>query len=69
MKIASQTIVEIALSMYDGEPCRICGKPVVANTAVFAGHSDDNESRSACKSCWDKNLPKNKWVYPKDSTD
>ena len=46
----------IALSMYVGEPCRICGCLLTVNDvkagAVFAGYSKDNKSRAAHKLCW-----------------
>lgn len=46
----------IALSMYVGEPCRICGCLLtvidVRDGAVFAGYSKDNKSRAAHKLCW-----------------
>ncbi len=48
-------MAKIALSTYGYEPCRICGK-ILTNedlqTAVFAGHSQDNRSRAAHGECW-----------------
>ena len=48
--------MNIALSMYVGEPCRICGCLLtvidVRDGAVFAGYSKDNKSRAAHKLCW-----------------
>ena len=48
---------DIALGMYVGEPCRICGLLLtvidVKDGAVFAGYSKDNKSRAAHKICWD----------------
>ena len=42
----------IALAMYEGEPCRICGKPITnAADAVFVGYSADNKSRAAHEKC------------------
>lgn len=49
--------INIALSMYTGEPCRICGRILTMDDvragAVFAGYSKDNKSRAAHKLCWD----------------
>lgn len=42
----------IALAMYEGEPCRICGKPITsAADAVFVGYSKDNTARAAHHDC------------------
>lgn len=60
---------KMALSMYEGEPCRVCGENITdATKAVYAGYSADNKSRSAHKSCWQKNLPKSSWAYPQDAS-
>jgi hypothetical protein len=57
--------VELAMSMYEGEPCRICGESIAdASQAVYAGYSADSKSRSAHKKCWNKNIPQEKWAYP-----
>jgi len=48
-------LVNLAMSMYAGEPCRICGKLLtmedINDGAVFAGY--DNSSRSAHRLCWE----------------
>jgi hypothetical protein len=65
MKIKS--VLEIALQMYLGEQCRICGKkiqPEDLNDLIFAGYSADSSSRYAHKECWDKNIPKEQWAFP-----
>jgi hypothetical protein len=59
---------KIALAMYEGEPCRICGETITdASKAVYAGYSAGNKARSAHKTCWSKNTPKAQWTYPVDS--
>lgn len=49
-------VVDIALSMYAHEPCRICGRELlmadIKNGAVFAGYNADDTSRSAHRRCW-----------------
>lgn len=55
----------LVLSMYVGEPCRICGEPITwedIKEAVYAGYSQDNTSRSAHGECWNKNIPSEQWV-------
>lgn len=60
-------LLEVALSMNEDEPCRICGELIKdAKAVVWAGYSDDNKSRSAHKSCWDADISKSKRAYPKD---
>lgn len=53
---ASAPLLDMALSMYANEPCRICGIVLslddVKTGAVFAGYSQDNTSRAAHKRCW-----------------
>jgi hypothetical protein len=60
-------LLEMALSMYANEPCRICGKLItledVHENAVFAGYSIDNKSRSAHKTCWENQPPKKLWAF------
>lgn len=46
---------KLAISMYAGEPCRICGREITVDDleiAVFAGYSDDSKSRVAHGLCW-----------------
>lgn len=61
----------MALSMYAGEPCRICGELITTDgvkTAVFAGYSESG-ARAAHKPCWDKypsdeaGTPRPEWVH------
>ena len=61
-------VIEKALSMYENEPCRICGEMITnARQAVYAGYS--GIARSAHKVCWNSNKPKYLWTYPIDDTD
>ena len=46
---------QVAIGMYAGEPCRICGKEITVedlHLVVFAGYSDDSKSRAAHGLCW-----------------
>lgn len=54
---ALEPLVTMALHMYTGEPCRICGRilkmdDIRGDGVVFAGYSADNTSRAAHKRCW-----------------
>ncbi len=44
-------LLEVALSMYANEPCRICGELItledVHGNAVYAGYSLNNKARSS----------------------
>lgn len=54
MNISKESAARIALSMYMGEPCRICDReitPADIDDAVFAGYSADSKSRSAHGEC------------------
>lgn len=70
--ISRESAARIAMSMYAGEPCRICGKTLtmkaIESGAVFAGYSKDNKSRAAHKECWNKNVPQEKWAYPENAS-
>jgi hypothetical protein len=63
-------IVDLALSMYADEPCRICGENIApeqikSDGVVFAGYSKDSKSRSAHKACWDSRPDDvSKWANP-----
>lgn len=49
-------IVDLALSMYANEPCRICGKtisPLDVADAVYVGYNEDCTSRAAHKRCFE----------------
>lgn len=50
------TVINLAISMYVGEPCRICGAKItiedIKDGAVFVGYNEDNTSRSAHRRCW-----------------
>ena len=57
---------DLALAMYIGEPCRMCGERIEAkniNDAVFVGYSENNEARSAHLECWESNKNESTWVY------
>jgi len=66
-------LVNLAVSMYTNEPCRICGVLLtmedMRNGAVFAGYSNDNAARSAHGDCWRKypsdaaGTPRPEWVH------
>jgi hypothetical protein len=61
----------VALLMYGGEPCRICGEAITRDDlreAVFAGYSEGSESRSAHGPCWREGKPKAEWAFPVDET-
>jgi len=64
-----EAVAKLALAMYEGEPCRICGEPITdATKAVYAGYSLGDKARSAHKVCWGKNLPRSEWAYPQDAS-
>ena len=49
----------LAVAMYAGEPCRICGELLtMEDLNDGAGHSDDNSSRSAHRQCWENSFAK-----------
>jgi hypothetical protein len=58
----------MALSMYAGEPCRICGHILtledVKAGAIWTGYSKDGKSRSAHKICWDNAMEIAREMYP-----
>ncbi len=61
----------LALSMYEGEPCRICGeiltKEAIQEGAVFAGYAKNIASRAAHKQCWDEwGSDKASWAFSED---
>jgi hypothetical protein len=60
---------KMALAMYEGEPCRICGETIIdATKAVYAGYSLGDKARSAHKVCWGKGIPQAQWAYPQDAS-
>lgn len=64
-----EAAAKLALAMYEGEPCRVCGQTITdATKAVYAGYSVGDKARSAHKTCWQKNLPKSSWAYPQDAS-
>jgi len=64
----TKAFAKMALSMYEGEPCRVCGQTITdASKAVYAGYSLGDKARSAHEHCWDKNTPKSQWAYPNDA--
>jgi hypothetical protein len=69
-KISRAAASHIALAMYSGEPCRVCGDLLtreVLSDAVFAGYSDCSRSRAAHGECWREGKPKSEWAFPKDA--
>jgi hypothetical protein len=65
--IDRQDALNLALSMYIGEPCRICGKTIEKDDmidALFAGYSKNNESRTMHKKCWNENRDRSTWAIP-----
>lgn len=63
-------IVRMAMSMYIGEPCRICGVPIAAKDVsdiVWVGYSRDHKSRCAHSNCWYMRPPKSAWAFPEDA--
>jgi len=61
------SLLLMALGMYVGEPCRICGQLIEwadINDAVWAGYSKGNESRLAHGDCWESRLPRKRWQWP-----
>jgi hypothetical protein len=65
--VSRKSAEQLALAMYEGEPCRVCGEIITdASKCVYAGYSLGNKARSAHKVCWDKNLDKSQWAYPTD---
>ena len=64
-------IRNLTLSMYENEPCRICGeqltKEAIQEGAVFAGYAKNAASRAAHKQCWnERGDDKASWAYPED---
>ena len=57
-----------SLVTVEDETCRVCGETIGKAEAVWAGWSQNNESRAAHRSCWYKNIPKEQWAYPQDAT-
>lgn len=65
-----QALVDMAMSFYVGEPCRICGETITKDDLqelVYAGYAKDNKARSAHGKCWNDNKDnKAQWVYSED---
>ena len=60
-------ITDAVHSMYEDEPCRVCGVLIGQLTKqVFAGYSACSKSRTAHKECWDAGIPKELWEFPID---
>jgi hypothetical protein len=72
MEVKKMIALGLALGQYVGEPCRVCGEAITAESfkdgLVFAGYSEDSRSRAAHQSCWDKRLPKDRWAFPVDAS-
>lgn len=50
-----EAALEMALSMYVSEPCRICRRALTRDDireAKFAGYSRDGQARAAHRVCW-----------------
>lgn len=65
-------LIPSVLSMYMGEPCRVCAKKIKQEdltTIVFAGYSRDFTSRAAHLPCWNKGIPVSEWVTEKAEAD
>lgn len=70
-------ILSLFLAMYEGEPCRVCGKPIkMADITsedqslgvVYAGYSICSKSRSAHTVCWNENKDRaDTWAYPESA--
>ena len=59
----NEALVNLALSFYAGEPCRVCGFEITMDDlndgpdgAVYAGYNKSNTSRTAHGRCWRKYL-------------
>ena len=64
--IVTDAILDLVMSFYADEPCRICGKNITRadlDTIVYAGYSDDGKARAAHKRCWDNRPPETQWVH------
>lgn len=56
----------LALSMYTGEPCRICGQLMQygdLSDTVWAGYSEGDRARIAHGHCWDRQVPQEEWAH------
>ena len=66
-EVAKGRAREIAIGMYVGEPCRVCGLPIlrqhIEEGAVFAGYSSDSKARSAHAFCWKAEIPQSEWAH------
>lgn len=55
--MSESVLLNMVLTTYVNEPCRICGRIItrddIDSGAVFAGYSKDGGSRGAHKRCWD----------------
>lgn len=61
-----QHLLDLAMSLYVGEPCRICGKNITQGdlqSIVWAGSSADFKARSAHEDCWKNNKDKKSWAH------
>ena len=66
MKSGNEILVKGALSMYQSEPCRICGEEIRKEDLedlIFVGYSSCDDSRAAHKECWESDKPESEWVY------
>ena len=53
---AREIAFRFAISVYVGEPCRLCGDPIRSedvHTMVWIGYDDVKPGRAGHKPCWD----------------
>ncbi len=63
-----RAVAEVTLMAYTGEPCRVCGKTITAETVrtvVYAGYGKTG-GRCAHQACRDAGKPKSEWVHGED---
>ena len=54
----------VALMMYAGEPCRLCGGVITRDDlseAVFVGYAEDGPGRAAHGRCWEQTAVRWDW--------
>ena len=56
IQISRESAVRLAMSMYAGEPCRICRQEITMDDlkeAVWVGYSEKHDGRTAHAECWE----------------